>query len=270
MCLMNRQSPDYVRSLNTQIELINYSNNMASYCLEEAINECIQSCEDLEYITERTATNLVDKIVQFFENIISNMRSFAKTITDTVNAKIRTAEMKKNLRQLHVKAEQLKASGKRTINIPDFDQIERVLTENIRKLRKVSTRIVKNQYKTTVAMDEDFKDFLRLYDEAEKAFNEVISANVDMDIDKVIRWTEAQISGRDDTLSIIDETIQDIEEMEREVKRMMEKREIYGADIITAKVGIIRRMMQRLGNFIHNVFGRRMAKMIAAVVFVCA
>ena len=117
----------------------------------------------LEYITEKTATNLVDKIVQFFENIISNMRDFAKTISDTVNAKIRTAEMKKNLRQLHVKAEQLKASGKRTINIPDFDQIERVLTENIRKLRKVSSRIVKNQYKTTVAMDDDFKDFLRLH-----------------------------------------------------------------------------------------------------------
>ena len=164
----------------------------------------------------------------------------------------------------------MKREGKTSIEMADYEEMERVVTRYIGSLQKLAKRIVTNEYKKTEAMDADFKEFLRIYDEAEQKFLQASEKTVQVPVEKAIRWAEQQINGRDNTLTVIDETVRCIEELENEVKRMQDKREIYGADILPAKMSILRRITTKLSRFSHEVVGKRASKIIANIVFFCA
>ena len=258
--------PTYI--IESEMERTGKTIWMLDYTIESEIINFI-NC-DSSYMREATAVTFFDKIDQFFKNIISAIKRFGEKIKTTMDANIRTSEMKKNLRALYLKAEEMKREGKTSIEMADYEEMERVVTRYIGSLQKLAKRIVTNEYKKTEAMDADFKEFLRIYDEAEQKFLQASEKTVQVPVEKAIRWAEQQINGRDNTLTVIDETVRCIEELENEVKRMQDKREIYGADILPAKMSILRRITTKLSRFSHEVVGKRASKIIANIVFFCA
>ena len=260
-------------TFDTEIEIANRTVLNSGLLLESATMDYYHKMEQethTEYMVEATARNIFDRIGHFFVNIIQAMRRFGVSIKEQVSAKLRTREMKRAVRGLHVKAEELLKIGKKTMEMPAFDEQSRVLESYANRLRKCCKKIVANEYKSTRKMDEDLEKFRALYEEAERAFNEVSEKKVERPVKEVIKWVENQINGMDHTMTILDESLKDLEEMDREVRRMHEKRTLYGADILPAHVGLIRRTITKFSNFIHNAIGKRMAKIISFAVFACA
>lgn len=245
----------------------------ASSELEEATMGCYRLLEmDTcpSYMVEATARNIFDRIGHFFVNIIQAMKRFAVSIKEQVSAKLRTREMKRALRGLHVKAEEMREKGITKMKMPAFEIQADVLQSFADRMRKYCKRIIKNEYKSTEKMDADFAKFRDLYEEAEEAFAKVSEETVEKPVKDVIKWVERQINGADSCMTILDETLRDLEEMNREVQRMQEKRTLYGADILPAHVGLIRRIITKFSNFIHQTIGKQMSKIISFAVFLCA
>ena len=243
---------------------------IASNLLESAVDEYFQLREENLIIENGKGVGIVTQVERFFKSILAALKRFQREITDSVNAKLRTAEMKKALRLFHTRAEELKREGKKTVQMANVWGIEESLGRWWSKLNRQANRLIKTRYKHLRAMDLDLRTFNDMIEQAEKEFNEVTDQTITVPIDQAIAFAEDCITKHDPILTSIDSYLKDIEKMERTVLELSDKKEIYGVDILPEKMSAIRRMTTRLANFLHRTVGKKVAKGAAAVVFLCA
>lgn len=240
--------------------------NRASIRLENA-------CENLfeeRIFSESTAVGIFGKIENFFKSIIAALKRFAKETKDYVADKIRRYDMKKKLRAFYVRIEEEEKRGVTTVEMMDVWNLVSVVDISERNLSNLAHTILTKRYKHTTDMDKDFNEFSSMIEQYNKDVDEAMNKKIIVHISKAKKFVEDQITGNGMAFNTLDYGITSIEEMEREVAKMKDLREIYGADILPERIYIIRRIVTKFSNFLHRTIGKMFSKLIATVVFLLA
>lgn len=245
--------------------------DVASNFMEDSIQELFARRDENIIVEKSMSTgNILDQIDRFFKSIIAALKRFKNEISDKVNAKIRTAEMKKAFRNFNMKAQELKRQGKKNIEMVDVWELDRILEKYWKQLSKQAKKLLNTRYKHLSAMDVDFRVFNSTMEKAEEEFDRIVNTKIKVPIDDAINFVEDCITKNEPILSSIDSYIQGIESLEHDVKALADKKEIYGVDVLPEKISIARRMINKLASFLHRTIGKRVAKIISGIVFLCA
>lgn len=253
-----------------EIHQCEYLTDVCSARFDNDISTYIQLRDVGGLFTEKQSASFFEQIDRFFRGIIASMRRFAESITQQAAAKVRTKQMKAALRQLNATLHTKKAAGAKKVEMIDFWTLDKLFDSYYRKMKSMADKLIQNRYKHLKELDADLSAFMKLADEADKEIASCMDQKIEVSINKAISFCEDQITGRDQTFNRLNNTIQEIEDMERGVIKIKDERDIKGMDILPEKGGIIRRMITRLSKFITNTVGKRLAKGIAAVVFLFA
>lgn len=216
------------------------------------------------------STTLLEKIDRFFQSILASLRRFKTEISDKINAKLRTAEMKSAFRNFKMKVSDLESQGKKEMEMVDVWGIDKTLSHFWKRLTKQAKRVITTKYKNIAKMDLDIQVFNETYQTAETEIGRLTNKKITVPISKAVNFVEDTITKRDFTLTRIDDYMKDIEQLQHEVQVMIDRREIYGMDALPEKISAVRRLVSKLGSFLHATIGKRIAKVIATIVLFCA
>lgn len=228
------------------------------------------SSNSLEYITEKTATNVFGKLKQMMLSLIEALKKFRRSISEKVAAEVRSKQMKQKIRDLHAKAEQYKKEGKTTIKMTDWEGVEQTISESYKSLSKLAKRICTKRYTHLSYIDTDVEQFDKLLTTVNQNVEEAFNKKIEVPVDRAMKFAENQITGKDDMFSFIDDALKDIEEMSRCVDHVENMRNIKGADYLAKRATGIRKTTIKLSKFVNHTVGRKVAKLVAEVVFICA
>lgn len=226
--------------------------------------------EFLDYITEKTAFRLTDRLKQLYQRIINSLRHFSRAIREKIDAEVRTKQMKTTIRKLHAKAEEGKKNGEDTIEMVDVWGIEKACRTYYKKLSDLAKKICTKRYTHLSYLDDDLSEFDYWYEKAEDDVNYAAETKIDVPINKAIRFAEDNMTGKRDMVSFIDNSIRDFEEMARKVEKMYDARDVKGADVLQKHIGVLQKVSTKLGTFVSKTCGKGIAKAVASIVLVCA
>ena len=267
---------DLVRPMNEEMiydaEEAMFHSSLRYACgrLDQVTTQLFEEREN-GYLTEAGShASLVEQIDRFFQSIIAAFKRFKTSIQDKLNAKVRTKEMQQAFRQFAVNVQFLQAQGQKTVEMYDIWKIDKLLDDAWKDLYKMANRILTKRYKSLAAMDVDIRVFNERMDKAEREFNACLEKKVRVPIKDAMDLIENTVTGRDLRLTTIDKNIQGLEDLQSEVKKVIDNREIYGVDVLPEKISVIRRVTNKLSSFLHRTIGKRCAKLIAGIVFLCA
>ena len=231
------------------------------------------ACENLfetRIFSEATAVTIFDKIENFFKSIIRTLERYKDKISLYVQDKVTRNNMKKSLRAFYTKMEQERENGKKTVEMMDVWNLCDVVVASHKELARQTKKIAKMNYKHTSEMDADINRFMKTMDEYEKSVSEAMNEKTTVSIDKAIKFVEDQITGHGMLMTTMSDGIREIKEIELEVMKLKDKREIYGADVLPEKISAIRRVTTKFSQFLSKTVGAAVAKLIASVVFLLA
>lgn len=216
---------------------------------------------------------LMEPVQKFFTNLVNTLKNFVRQIQESVQATIRTKNIKRQLRAFHVELEKIEkdpTNKKHTVQMIDVEALSACMTDAANDLYKIHKRMVRNKYRHLSELDSDVKNFNEIYEKSEARYNTIMEKEIKMSVRKAINLIEDELTGRRPLIKAMNQAIQSCEEMSRYVDQISQKRDLYGADMLPAYMSAGKRITSKFTNFIQRGVGKGISKLVGGAVFLLA
>ena len=216
---------------------------------------------------------LIEPVQKFFTNLVNTLKNFVRQIQESVQATIRTKNIKRQLRAFHAELEKIEkgpTNKKHSVQMIDVEALSSCMTDAANDLYKIHKRMVKNKYRHLSELDSDVKKFNEIYEKAQTRYNAIMEKEIKLPVRKAINLIEDELTGRRPLIKAMNQAIQSCEEMSRYVDQVSQKRDLYGADVLPSYMSAGKRITSKFANFIQRGVGKGISKLIAGAVFLLA
>lgn len=218
-------------------------------------------------------SGLMGPLQKFFTNLINALKNFSRQMHESIQAKIRSKNIKRQLRAFHAQLEEINKDPnhrKNEVEMIDIEKLSACICGATEELEKIHKRMMKNRYTHLSDLDKDIKDFNQIYEKTEKEYESIISVKVKIPVQRAIHIIENEITGKEPLVTSLDRCITSCEEMQRHVDEITQKRELYGVEVLPAYMTAVKRITSKFTNFIQRGVGAGMSKLLGTVVFLLA
>lgn len=216
---------------------------------------------------------LVEPVQKFFTNLVNTLKNFVRQVQESIQASIRTKNIKRQLRAFHAELEKIEkdpTNKKHTIKMIDIEALSACMTDAADDLSHIHARMVKNKYRHLSDLDSDMKRFNEIYEKSEKRYQEIMEKEITVPVRKAIKVIEDELTGRKPLVTAMDKAIKSCEEMSRYVDQVSQKRDLYGVDVLPAYMSMGKRITSKFTGFIQRGVGKGISKLLAGAVFLLA
>lgn len=220
--------------------------------LTDALAEyCVHYSVDFPLV-ESTNETLGIKIKKIITSIITTISNYFNSIKVQVQTMTTTSKYKENLRKMHAELKEKKSGGAKKVKVQDIWSLRDVYLEGRSKLQKYAKKFAAMRYKTTEDLQRDIDEFNDLYNEYEQKAEAAIEKQVEVPIDKMLAFVEAECSGNGSVISSLESAMLEFREMGNSIITLSKKADILGPDILEKQVGFLKRQMLKITSFIKK------------------
>lgn len=238
----------------------------ASLQLSDELAIFTENTSDLMYIQEKEVELMSSKFRKFLTEIIESLKSFYNNMKISITSGARSAKFQKALRRLREEIKEKKANGVKNVEVVDIWTLEETYLDYTVKIKKLTEKVFKKEYKTTMEMNNDIAEIEQLFAEADDKLDKLSKVKKTVDLGKLEVFVEYEISGRSKVLASLNECITMMEQMKSNIRMLEMEEKIRGAEILTRRVGLLKKTSLKISGFFH----KWVVKIITVFVFIFA
>lgn len=193
-------------------------------------------------------------IKKFFAKLIAGFQEFNRKVIIEIQYRVKRLITKFSTRSTYKKAVKARNEGKEVVEVYNCARMVNVYNKTIAELTPIMNRISKNTYKTIDDMDDEIEEFERKVNETYSIIDELQQTKIKVEITEYIHFLEREISGNSDVFKSLSLCERELQLMESETMKLKTRRDIIGPDVLTKRVGIIKRISMGITQFIKNCF----------------
>lgn len=193
-------------------------------------------------------------IKKFFAKLIAGFQEFNRKVVIEIQYRVKRIITKFSTRSTYKKAVKARDEGKEFVEVYNCARMVNTYNKAIAELTPIMKRISKNTYKTIDDMDDEIEEFERKVNETYSIIDELQQTKIKVDITDYIHFLEREISGNSDVFKSLSLCERELQLMESETMKLKTRRDIIGPDVLTKRVGIIKRICMGITQFIKNCF----------------
>lgn len=206
------------------------------------------------------------RIQKFFKELIISFTHFVDSIRIEVDRRVRDAQYEKKFRRLFNELREKQKQGVTTIRVHDLWTMRDKYLECTKELKSLGKKFVRDKYKHVEDIDKDIALFNAIMEKHKLTLAQASEIEVEIPIDKYIRFIEDEVSGRGKVVQSLNENIAFLQQLEADCLTIERQREIMGADVVTKHVGFVRKVSLDVSKFVKKWASRIIST--AVIIFV--
>ena len=193
-------------------------------------------------------------IKKFFAKLIAGFQEFNRKVVIEIQYRVKRIIAKFATRSVYKKLIKDRNKGKEIVEVYNCARMVKIYNNAIDELTPIMKRISKNTYKTLDDMDDELEEFDKKINEIDIEIEKLQKTKIKVEITEYIHFIEREISGNSDVIKSLSLCERELQLMESETLKLRTQRDIMGPDILTKRIGIIKRISMGITQFIKNCF----------------
>lgn len=234
--------------------------------LEEAVISSIEEYAENHYLTEAKRDSLWVRFKKFLVATMESFKDFQKSFKRKLSDEVERKQLKETLLATKRKLEVDKRAGVKMVPYPDFMELKSLYAKTVHELESNVKRVLKMQYRSIANLNEDLDKCEKIiydYQAKEKA---ILEEKKLVSVSFMLNLVENELRGNSDIFNTLSRYESMLHDLEDEMDKIEKRKEILGDDILPKKLGILRRLVNKIGGFIKST----VVKLITKIVFIFA
>ena len=193
-------------------------------------------------------------IKKFFAKLIAGFQEFNRKVVIEIQYRVKRIIAKFSTRSVYKKLIKDRDEGKKVVEVYNCARMVKVYNDAIIELTPIMKRISKNTYTTIDDMDDELEEFDKKINEVDIEIEKLQKTKIKVEISEYIHFIEREISGNSDVIKSLSLCERELQLMESETLKLKTRRDIIGPDVLTKRIGIIKKISLGITQFIKNCF----------------
>lgn len=207
-----------------------------------------------EIMTEKKdEPGLFTKIKIFFAKILSSLATLKDDIERKIKAKFAEKDLKKQIEQLKLIAEDKAQKGETTMDFPDFEAYAKRYTAYKNDVRKFAAKFGNCMYDAAWQVQDDLTLFDNKTAIAEKELEKISKRKVSKKVSWVITFCEDELRGKGNVMKTINDGQKIINEVKTSALKLEKKTDVLKDDIRYLKITALQKIAAKFTKMIKVV-----------------